>query len=304
MSTEPAIIYDQQPRRMPEIPFEILDSILEEALMAMNPASLSSLALASRGLRIYANEARFSSLTPYKGHVGHDCDGTIRRLDALAKLMREGHSVPTIPGVGEFVTSFQLKVTGYATALQRVLNSKSIPFIFSNIFRPTRLYTPMRKPRKLTLSLHPFEWGYSSDVRSHWTMLDDDLRGEFANLLRYSDLNELHLRQIKDVPSSFLQGSKIRHLSFRGVSLHSSLVGEPEPIHLESLAIDHYIPFQDLVHLFCNSSLPLPQSFLYLTTASVQVNHAEDMDTLNAILANGISIERLGIILHYVGSSE
>lgn len=304
MSINTTIINAQQQPRMPQLPFEILDNILEEALKTMNRASLSSLALTSRGLRIYANEARFSTLLPYKGHVGHDCDGTIRRLDGLADIIRDGHSVPTIPGVAEFVTSFQLKVTGYATALQRVLDSKSIPFIFANIFRPSQLYTSIQKPRTLILSLHPFEWGYSSDVRSHWTMLNGELRGEFANLLRFSGLNELHLRQIRGIPSSFLQGSKIKCLSFRGVSLHSSIVGKSEPIDLESLSIDHCIPFRDLVHLCFNSSLPLSRSFLNLTTASIQVNHAEDMDTLNEILANAPCIEHLGVILHYVGSSE
>ncbi|KAH9479943.1 hypothetical protein JR316_0008540 [Psilocybe cubensis] len=290
---------------MPQLPFEILDGILEEGLKVLPLSSLSSLALTSRGFRIYANEARFSTLLPYKGHVGHDCDGTIRRLDSLADVIRTGHSIPTLPGVGDFVTSFQLKVTGYATALQRVLDSQSIPFIFANIFRPSPLYTSVNKPRSLMLSLHPFEWGYSSDVRIHWSMLHDGFRGEFANLLCLSDLDELHLRQIKGVPSSFLQGSKVKHLNFRGVSLQSSVSGKSAPINLQSLSIDHFISFQDLVQLCFNSSFsPPPQSFRSLTNASLQVNHAEDMDTLNDILGNAPHIQHLGILLHYMGPSE
>ncbi|PPQ71385.1 hypothetical protein CVT25_003230 [Psilocybe cyanescens] len=248
---------NQLTQALPVLPVELIDDIIDEASRTLDVSSVSAIALASHTFRIHANKERFSSLVPYRND-GHNIEHTSRGIRTLADIIECGHSVkPSMPGVCEFVTSFSLQMIGYYDKVMPALEDGCLAYIFNNLFRPSR-FPPSSAAR--SLSLYIYRWSrdnddYYDDDEDNprynglsWKSIHPKLLIALEDLLRLSELTQLDLAEMRNIPRNFLQGSNIKHLH-----LYRSTVSEfgsyynfdntagGGPMLLESLDIDCFV---------------------------------------------------------------
>ncbi|PPQ81294.1 hypothetical protein CVT25_015073, partial [Psilocybe cyanescens] len=300
---------------VPTLPTEIMDEIIDEACRILDVSSISSVALSSHVFRIHANKARFSSLVPHRNN-GHGIQHTAKRIKGLADINRSGHTLSTLPGVFSFATSFSLQMIGYYNEVMPALNDGNLAYIFRNLFRP-----PLHKNSAssiCSLSLHVYRWSRRDDDdyddprygAMHWLSMNSVLLQEFKALLRESDITRLCLEVVRHIPRDFLQGTKIKHLYLRRVSIYpfghnNDTTSDPKPVPLESLDIDDSVSATELgqialPHPQIKITLPLTQDPLLpsLTKLHVTIMYISMFERLNELLNNTPHLQSLALTLY------
>ncbi|PPQ94862.1 hypothetical protein CVT25_007234 [Psilocybe cyanescens] len=303
---------NQLTQALPVLPVEIINDIIEEASGTLDVSSVSAIALTSHTFRIHANKARFSSLVPYRNH-GHNIEHTSRGIRTLADIIECGHSAkPSMPGVCEFVTSFSLQMIGYYDEVMPALEDGRLAYIFNNLFWPSCL-PPSSAAR--SLSLHIYRWSRNDDDYFFddedsprynglsWRSIHPKLLIALEDLLRRSEITQLDLTEMRNIPRNFLQGSNVKHLRL-GRSTISEIgsyynydnTAGGGPMLLESLDIDCLVSYKGIgliTHL--DSDIPeSPRNILpHLVNLSVQVRHPGNLEIMNQVLDRAPALQSL-----------
>ncbi|PPQ84097.1 hypothetical protein CVT25_002178 [Psilocybe cyanescens] len=219
----------------PPLPVELVDEIIADALRTLDPSGVSSIALASHALRIHANRARFTSLVLYRKD-SPDVQHTAKSIRTLADIIRNGHSIPTMPGICEFTTSFALKMIGLGHGVMPALEDGCLAYIFNNLFRPSGVDTSIVRPgtsagtRSLFLNIYrETQWRIlrvhddSKHGRLIWDKINPELLAALEDLIQFSTLNRLSLEHMRNIPTDLLQGTKIKHLRLSMITISPPL---------------------------------------------------------------------------------
>ncbi|PPQ83796.1 hypothetical protein CVT25_001016 [Psilocybe cyanescens] len=295
----------------PTLPVELVDDIVDKACRMLDKSSVSSIALTSHSFRIRANRSRFSSLvlSGNKRNIPH----TARGITTLANVIRSGQSITTTPGICTFATSFTLTITGYDFMVKPILNNGCLAFIFNNLFRPlppsASSLASAGGTRSLFLHIsHTSRRKHARPDRVSWGAINSELRQALENLLRFSELNRFSVEAMCDIPSDFLQGSKLKHLSLRRVSITptslncDSTTPEKSAIILKSLDIDNSISWKDIkmvTHPHFNASVSPCNTLSGLTQLSMEAVGADTYKNLNEVLRNAPALRLLALRLSF-----
>ncbi|PPQ85035.1 hypothetical protein CVT25_010248 [Psilocybe cyanescens] len=262
------------------LPLEVLEAVIDIAVTTLDPPSISSIALLSHHFRIFANNARFSSVLFFSDGAS-SLKRMIGRIHELSDLIHCSKQIQTMLETNIFITSFDLRIAITGWDPLPFWSDGSLALIFNSLFgHPNALRSPSRKLCLVLLHnmLHP------------WDLLDKSLSGSLSALIKTSHLNDLCLERVYVIPLDFIHGSKIQHLSLANITFNRGLVYKhPSPgdlVSLKSLCIqvDRTIEVNDLTKLIDNQSHPTPDTFSHLTTFSILFRTFESLDAMDNIL--------------------
>lgn len=296
---------DSTTQDFPKLPTEIMDNIIWEASRTLDARSVSSIALTSHFFHFKANKIRFSALDPAGNASIPATTHTVTRVGKLANIIRDGMEISSLPGVCTFASSFTLRMLGFRTEIAPVLEDGSLTIIINNLFRQSHVGNAgcllAASIRSFSLHVNQKTVNGRTDEYSglDWDLLNNDFRKALQDLILYSQLNELHLNEMRSLPYDILLGSMVRALHLREVSLNlsnrlnrTSVQHESpraRPIPLESLGLDETISSADLALLVhpngdINGSTGLTLN--HLTSFTIHLTTASVMNDLNLILRN------------------
>ncbi|PPQ84811.1 hypothetical protein CVT25_015157 [Psilocybe cyanescens] len=262
------------------LPLEVLKAVIDIAVTTLDLPSISSIALLSHHFRIFANNARFSSISFFSDGAS-SLKRMIGRIHKLADLIHCSEQIQAMSETNTFITSFDLRIAITGWDPLPFWSDGSLALIFNSLFRhPNALRSRSRKLCLVLLHnmLHP------------WDLLDKSLSGSLSALIKTSHLNDLRLERVYAIPLDFIRGSKIQHLSLANITFDKGLAGKyPSPgvpVFLKSLCIqlDRTIEANDPSNLIGNQSRPTPDTFSHLTALSVSLITFEGLGTMGNIL--------------------
>ncbi|KAH9479937.1 hypothetical protein JR316_0008534 [Psilocybe cubensis] len=280
------------PSIVPKLPSELIDDIVDRALTVLDDQSLSSMALTTQHFRVKVNQKRFSAVI-LDSIFGRNCSDLSNRLNCFAILVDgQRRLTPRMINVASFVNSFEFSMVPQEGENPPFIDA-AMTVLCNNLFRETPGYRP--RTDEFTFKFEPWNHSYS-DKHYHWETFRMAMRHAFVDLVRRSKLTSLQIAAICSMPVGALQGSKIKHLHLRQVSINPSLdLSSPllSPVILESLFLDGLVSYRTLCGLFCGRYDSASNLFTRLTNLKVTLRAIDDVDTANQILTNATSLDTL-----------
>ncbi|KAH9477190.1 hypothetical protein JR316_0011109 [Psilocybe cubensis] len=314
------------------LPPEIRELILSNFSNSYdNAKTLSALALSSHALRTAANRVRFLSVW----FVASDRQTVRREIDrirALSEVLRQGKTLKTLQGVCDFIGEFVLRLAGdhWGTEddeeengdngsgiILSCLYDGSVALILNSIFRNTSPLAigPLFAPRRLVLEVR-----YASILGCTWDELEVSLSGALNSLVTTSQLTDLRLGCIRNVPLNLiLTCSTLKQLhlgmsyfspqalfSPRNLGPSNTTSAESSAVvgvELTSLSMQLDMTFESLINFrFADIRSPM---FASLVSLKVTLTHFDSLKSLREILGATNRLEILEIaFLTVIGKFE
>uniref|UniRef100_A0A8H7XKE2 Uncharacterized protein n=1 Tax=Psilocybe cubensis TaxID=181762 RepID=A0A8H7XKE2_PSICU len=313
------------------LPVEIIEKIIQNACTTYwcHPPTLSSIALTSHVLRVYANNARFSALFVIQGSYV-PVEKVVKSIRRLVDVIKSGNTVSSgMPGILNFTTSLSLEFVGSHKDIMSGLSDGGLAYLFRSLFRqpipwkPSQEYGLRMAVYRETTTIpvgDVWEDGFRNYVGIDWRCVSPDLVDAFVDLVKNSRLNSLLLECMRNVPRSIFEGSGIAILILSEVTVEAGLPAASvdnvkfptlaSPLQLLSLGSLSYSdislnlysdappPSYSDISLNLHSDAPHGGLLPSLLELSVAPSRCTDLTELRMALTNAPSLQMLDVQLY------